>query len=44
MLGSDYPFLMRSDNLVHDVRALRLPPEQENAILEGTLARLLKAT
>lgn len=41
--GPDYPFLMRSDRLLDEVVALRLPASDENAILGGTLAKLLKA-
>jgi aminocarboxymuconate-semialdehyde decarboxylase len=43
VLGSDYPFLMRSDTLVDEVVALGLPADEKKAILGGTLSRLLKA-
>jgi aminocarboxymuconate-semialdehyde decarboxylase len=42
VLGSDHPFDMGSDTPADDVRELGLPPAQQNAILGGTLAKLLK--
>jgi aminocarboxymuconate-semialdehyde decarboxylase len=42
VLGSDHPFDMGSDAPVGAVRALGLPRAQEEAILGGNLARLLK--
>jgi aminocarboxymuconate-semialdehyde decarboxylase len=43
VLGTDHPFDMGSDTPVDAVAELGLPPEQQQAILGGTLARLLKA-
>jgi aminocarboxymuconate-semialdehyde decarboxylase len=42
VLGSDHPFDMGSDTPVDAVRALGLPRAQEDAILGGNLAQLLK--
>ena len=42
VLGSDHPFDMGSDTPVDAVRALGLGRAHEKAVLEGTLARLLK--
>jgi aminocarboxymuconate-semialdehyde decarboxylase len=41
LLGSDYPFDMGSERPAEIVRALRLPPEDESAILGGNALRLL---
>jgi aminocarboxymuconate-semialdehyde decarboxylase len=41
LLGSDYPFDMGDARPVDTVRALRLPPEVEAAILAGNAERLL---
>jgi aminocarboxymuconate-semialdehyde decarboxylase len=41
LLGSDYPFDMGDARHVDTVRALRLPPEVEAAILAGNAERLL---
>jgi aminocarboxymuconate-semialdehyde decarboxylase len=42
VLGSDHPFDMGCDAPVEAVRALDLPPADENAIIGDTLAKLLK--
>ncbi len=42
VLGSDYPFDMGNEIPVDAVRALGLPRAQEDAVLGGTLARLLR--
>jgi aminocarboxymuconate-semialdehyde decarboxylase len=42
VLGSDYPFDMGTETAVEAVRRLHLPQAQENAVLGGTLARLLR--
>jgi aminocarboxymuconate-semialdehyde decarboxylase len=42
VLGSDYPFDMGSEHPVAAVEALGLPPAQQQAVLGGTLSRLLK--
>jgi aminocarboxymuconate-semialdehyde decarboxylase len=42
VLGSDHPFDMGSETPVDAARALGLSPAQEEAILGGNLARLLK--
>jgi aminocarboxymuconate-semialdehyde decarboxylase len=42
VLGSDHPFDMGSSTPVDAVRALGLPRAQEEAVLGGNLARLLK--
>ena len=42
VLGSDYPFAMACDNPVDAVELLGLAPEQQHAVLGGTLSRLLK--
>jgi aminocarboxymuconate-semialdehyde decarboxylase len=44
VLGTDHPFDMGCDTPVETVRALRLPEREENAIIGGTLQRLLKLT
>ena len=41
LLGSDYPFDMGDERPAEIVRALRLPAEQETAILSGNALRLL---
>ena len=41
VLGSDYPFDMGCESPVAAVREIGLPPEQERAIVGGTLARVL---
>jgi aminocarboxymuconate-semialdehyde decarboxylase len=42
VLGTDYPFTMRSDTPVDNILRLHLPQSEERAILGGTLERLLK--
>jgi aminocarboxymuconate-semialdehyde decarboxylase len=42
VLGSDYPFDMGSEHPVDAVEALGLAPAQRQAVLGGTLSRLLK--
>jgi aminocarboxymuconate-semialdehyde decarboxylase len=42
LLGSDYPFDMGSETPVEIVRALRLPPGDQAAILGGNALRLLQ--
>jgi aminocarboxymuconate-semialdehyde decarboxylase len=41
LLGSDYPFDMGTERPAEIVRALRLPAEEEAAILGGNALRLL---
>jgi len=42
LLGSDYPFDMADPDPVGAVRALGLPPDDEQAVLGGNAARLLE--
>jgi aminocarboxymuconate-semialdehyde decarboxylase len=42
VLGTDHPFDMGCDAPVDAVRELGLPPEQQNAVIGGTLAKLLR--
>jgi aminocarboxymuconate-semialdehyde decarboxylase len=44
VVGSDHPFDMGCDRPVDAVDELGLPPAQRNAVLGGTLAKLLKLT
>jgi len=44
VLGCDYPFGMGSDTPVDSLLELELPPERRDAILAGTLAKLLRIT
>ena len=41
LLGSDYPFDMADPDPVATVRAARLSPEDERAVLRGNAARML---
>ncbi len=42
VLGSDYPFSMRCDTPGDAIGELGLPTDQQQAVLGGTLARLLR--
>jgi aminocarboxymuconate-semialdehyde decarboxylase len=44
LLGSDRPFDMGTDRPVEEIRALRLPAEDEQLLLGGNAERLLSLT